>query len=119
RVFFPFGPEQRRSDRRRNLRGVGSRDEMRGALVIIRASHSNDVNLLPSRRRAPWWMYIIAASFIGCYAMQFYVFFWGPETPFTSFTFGDDALIVREVAPDSAAARAALQAGDRVITIGG
>lgn len=64
-------------------------------------------------------MYLIAASFIGCFAMQCYVYLQGPEDPFTFFTFGGDALIVQGVAPDSAAARAGLQAGDRVISIGG
>ena len=64
-------------------------------------------------------MYVIAASFAGCCAMQFYVYFRGPEPPFTSLTFADDALIVQGVAPDSGAARAGLQAGDRVISIDG
>ena len=72
-----------------------------------------------SRLRAPFWMYVIAASFIGCYAMQCYVFFRGPETPLAAFTFANDALVVQSVDLDSAAARAGLQAGDRILSIDG
>jgi eukaryotic-like serine/threonine-protein kinase len=98
--------------------GEHPHDDALGALAIIRASHSNNMDHPPSRPRAPWWMYLIATSFIGCYVMQGYVYFRGPETPFTAFTFGDEALVVQGVAPDSAAARAGVQAGDRVISIG-
>jgi membrane-associated protease RseP (regulator of RpoE activity) len=60
-------------------------------------------------------MYVIAASLLGCLAMEARVFFWGPETPFTRINFRDEALIVEEVLPGTAAARAGIRGGDRII----
>jgi len=64
-------------------------------------------------------MYVIAASVLGCLAMEVHVFFWGPETPFTRINFRDEALIVEEVSSGTAAARAGVRAGDRVIELAG
>ena len=72
-----------------------------------------------SAPRAPWWMYVIAASVLGCLAMEVRVFFWGPETPFTRTNFRDEAMIVEDVSPGTAAARAGVRAGDRIIDFGG
>lgn len=64
-------------------------------------------------------MYVIAASLIGCLAMEVRVFFWGPETPFARYNFRNEALIIEEVLPATAAARAGVRAGDRVIGFAG
>ncbi len=64
-------------------------------------------------------MYVIAASVLGCLAMEVHVFFWGPETPFSRINFRDEALIVEEVSPGTAAAEAGVRAGDRVIDFAG
>jgi S1-C subfamily serine protease len=64
-------------------------------------------------------MYVIAASLLGCLAMEVRVFFWGPETPFTRINFRDEAVIVEEVSPGTAAARAGVRAGDRILDFAG
>ncbi|MGH9575853.1 MAG: PDZ domain-containing protein, partial [Terriglobales bacterium] len=64
-------------------------------------------------------MYIIAASLLGNFALNIYVYFWGPEGPFSRFNFQREALVVEEVLPNSAGDRAGIQAGDRVLTIDG
>lgn len=71
------------------------------------------------RARAPWWMYIIAASLLGNFALSIYLYFWGPEPPFRLFNFEREALVVEEVLPNSAGDRAGVQAGDRVLAIEG
>ncbi|HLO06924.1 MAG TPA: protein kinase [Terriglobales bacterium] len=69
--------------------------------------------------RAPWWMYIVAASLLGNFALNVYVYLWGPEPPFSQYNFARTALVVEEVLPNSAGDRAGLQVGDRVLAIGG
>jgi hypothetical protein len=56
-------------------------------------------------------MYVIAASLLGCLAMEVRVFFWGPETVSARINFRDEAVVVEEVSPSSAAARAGVRAG--------
>ncbi len=70
-------------------------------------------------RRAPWWMILVALSLAGSLAMGVYVFFRGPETPLSHYNFRGGAIVVEEVLPDSPAARAGLQEGDRILSIGG
>ncbi len=71
------------------------------------------------RTRAPWWMYIVAASLLGSFALSIYVYFWGPEPPFSKFNFKREALVVEEVLPNSAGDRAGIQVGDRVLSVDG
>jgi len=71
------------------------------------------------RPRAPWWMYLIAASLLGHSALSVYLYFRGPEPPFSQINFEREALVVEEVLPSSAGDRAGLQAGDRVLSIDG
>ncbi len=71
------------------------------------------------RPRAPWWMYIIAASLLGNFGLSIYLYFWGPEPPFSRFNFQREALVVEEVLPNSAGNRAGIQLGDRVLAIDG
>jgi len=71
------------------------------------------------RARAPWWIYIIAASLLGNFALSIYLSFRGPERPFGLFNFEKEALVVEEVLPDSAGDRAGIQVGDRVLAIDG
>jgi len=72
-----------------------------------------------SRRRAPWWIYIIAASLLGNFALSIYLYLWGPEPPFSQLNFKREALVVEEVLPNSAGDRAGIQVGDRVLSIDG
>src|SRR6266536_3825196 len=72
-------------------------------------------------RRAPWWMFVIAASFLAYASLLPYGFFRGP----VSFPAGLDvrfsagAMMVWSVAPNSQAERAGLQVGDRVWAVDG
>jgi len=69
--------------------------------------------------RAPWWMYLIAASLLGNFGLSIYLSFWGPEPPFDKLNFKSQALVVEEVVPNSAGDRAGIQSGDRVLAIDG
>ncbi len=73
---------------------------------------------MPSSR-APWWMYLIAASLLGNFSLNIYVFFWGPEPPFSQFNFARKALVVEDLRPNSAGDQAGIQVGDRVLAIDG
>jgi PDZ domain len=73
---------------------------------------------MPSTR-APWWMYIIGASLLGNFGLTIYLYFWGPEPPFSKYNFKREALVVEEVFPNSAGDRAGMQVGDRVLSIDG
>lgn len=73
-----------------------------------------------STPRAPWWMYIVAGSFLGAVALYFFQLLVGPfalrhfEGRFTS-----RGIVVLSVAPNSPEARAGLTAGDRVLAVNG
>jgi eukaryotic-like serine/threonine-protein kinase len=69
--------------------------------------------------RAPWWMYIVAASLLGNFALNVYSYLWGPESPFSQYNFARAALVIEEVLPNSAGDRAGIQVGDRVLAIDG
>ena len=71
-----------------------------------------------SAPRAPWWMYLVAASYVAAVTLRFYQVFWGP--PITS---GFEARLTRgglavlSVHPNSAEAEAGLKVGDRVVAV--
>ena len=75
-----------------------------------------------SSSRAPWWMYIIAASFLGLFALRIFVlspFYPGPGS--LGF-FPDDrssSVIVQRVGSGSVAERGGLRAGDRIVSANG
>lgn len=69
--------------------------------------------------RAPWWMYVIAASLLGNFALNIYIYFRGPEPPFSVYNFQRKALVAEEVLPSSAGDRAGILVGDRVLSIDG
>ncbi len=71
------------------------------------------------RPRAPWWMYLIAASLLGNTVLSIYLYSWGPEPPLHRFNFKRDALVVEDLLPSSAGDRAGIQVGDRVLSIDG
>ena len=64
-------------------------------------------------------MYIVAASLLGNFALNIYVYLWGPEPPFSQYNFAREALVVEEVLPNSAGDQAGIQVGDRVLAIDG
>ncbi len=71
-------------------------------------------------RRAPWWMFVVAASFLGYVALVPYQAYWGPfgVTGFATELRGG-GMVVLDVRPDSPAGRAGLQPGDRIVAVNG
>ena len=72
-------------------------------------------------RRAPWWMYVVAASYVGFVALIFfYQLFWGPPIlPGFEGRFISGGMTVLSVHPGSPEARAGLEEGDRVLAVNG
>lgn len=72
---------------------------------------------MPSRR-APWWMYLVAASYVGLVALYFYQLFGGPPLlPGFEGRFTSGGMAVLSVHPGSPEARAGLEEGDRVLAV--
>jgi len=69
--------------------------------------------------RPPWWLYIIAASFLSYFALAIYSYVWGPSEFGMSAYFSNGSLVVRKVFPDGAAARAGLRVDDRIVAANG
>ena len=71
------------------------------------------------RPRAPWWLFIIAACFLGFFVYVTYSRFLEPEPEGFQFgTIGGPMVLLR-VIPDSPAAKAGLQPGDTVVSVNG
>jgi membrane-associated protease RseP (regulator of RpoE activity) len=69
-----------------------------------------------ARPRPPWWMFLLAASFLGYFVLLVYCDIWRPESPGFVKDSTSDAMIVRRVAPLSPGDRAGLQPGDRIVS---
>ena len=89
------------------------------------ATEARDLRLgrtgvLKTLQRAPWWMVVVAGSYIATYALIFYLVIWGPaQLKGIVATFEDEAMVIRSLAVDSEAAKGGLAAGDRVLSIDG
>jgi predicted metalloprotease with PDZ domain len=72
-------------------------------------------------RHAPWWMFVIAASFLIYASLLPYGFFRGPVSLPVGLDvrFSAGAMMVWSVAPNSQPERAGLQGGDRVMAVDG
>jgi hypothetical protein len=71
-------------------------------------------------RRPPWWMYVVAASFLGLYAFLPYLLITGPADPAgLDAQFSGGATEIRTVTPGSQADKAGLRADDVVVAIDG
>jgi hypothetical protein len=71
-------------------------------------------------RRAPWWMYIVAASYLGFVALYFYQILTGPAImPGFEGRFTTGGIAVLSVQPDSPEARSGLMEGDHVLAVNG
>jgi tRNA A-37 threonylcarbamoyl transferase component Bud32 len=69
--------------------------------------------------RAPWWLFLIAASFLSFLTLQLYLMVWGVEGLGFSRDYVMGAMIVQRVFPGGAGARSGLLPGDRVLAIDG
>ncbi len=69
--------------------------------------------------RAPWWMYVVAASFLAYFALLTYSDFWGPERVGMNIGFGGAEVVVQAVSSDSPGERAGLKPGDRLLAVDG
>ena len=80
----------------------------------------SDPSKTPDPRRVPWWMAVIAASFVATFVLFLYMVIWGPADPLgITATFAGNTLEIRALAPDSPFAKGGLLAGDRVLSIDG
>jgi tRNA A-37 threonylcarbamoyl transferase component Bud32 len=71
-------------------------------------------------RRMPWWMVVIAASFVATFVFFLYSTIWGPADPTgIAATFAGNTMELRSVVADSPFAKGGLQARDRVLSIDG
>jgi len=71
-------------------------------------------------RRAPWWLYLIAASFLAFFALYSYYVFFGPEVLWLSFGFPFEhpkGLLISELSP--ALERAGAKPGDYLVRADG
>ena len=76
-------------------------------------------DLIP-RLRAPWWIHLYAASFLGYFVLVMFSTFYQPAGVGISIgTTRTDGLIVASVIADFKADRAGVQPGDRVVAING
>ncbi len=72
-----------------------------------------------SRPRPPWWMYLVAASFLAFLSLFAYVVFWGPQSMGITMDYSEGAIRIATVRQDSPAMRAGLQAGDFIVAVDG
>lgn len=72
-------------------------------------------------QRAPWWMYLLTASYLGSAAVVVYVEFRGPEDPGIELAslLAPGPAVASGIAPGSPAARAGIQQGDRLVAFDG
>lgn len=73
----------------------------------------------PLPRRPPWWMFAFAAAFASYYALLLHSDLTRPEPTGFVFEIQDSGMILRALAPDSPAARAGLEAGERIVAANG
>jgi tRNA A-37 threonylcarbamoyl transferase component Bud32 len=67
----------------------------------------------------PWWLYIIAASFLSYSALVIYSCVWGPSDLGMGTDDSNGAMVVRKVVPDGATAHAGLRVDDRIVAANG
>jgi hypothetical protein len=69
--------------------------------------------------RAPWWLYLIAASFLCSFTLEMYNCIWGLEPLGFDPDNSNGLVIVNKVTPEGAAAHAGLRTGDRIVAVDG
>jgi hypothetical protein len=74
---------------------------------------------LPHMKRTPWWLFVLAGSFLAYFCLLIYCDILRPEPTGMIVDFTDDAMVVRRVTPGSPGAIAGLQPGDRILSFNG
>lgn len=69
--------------------------------------------------RAPWWLYLIAASFLGFFTLEIYTNIWGPVWIGFRSDYSNGSMLLRKVSPEGAGAHAGLRVGDRILAVDG
>ncbi len=71
------------------------------------------------KSKAPWWMYVVACSYVAYFCVTVYMAFWGPEwigiTPIQD----GERVLIKDVLSDSQASRAGLRSGDQIVAAAG
>src|SRR5947209_8302874 len=74
---------------------------------------------LPHMKRTPWWLFVLAGSFLAYFCLLVYCDIVRPTPSGMLVDFTDDAMVVRRVLPGSPGALAGLQPGDRILSFNG
>jgi len=69
--------------------------------------------------RGPWWLFVVAVSFLAFFIFATYCRFWEPEPEGFQYESRHGHLVVLEVTANSPAAKAGLEAGDRIVSVNG
>jgi hypothetical protein len=72
-----------------------------------------------SGRGAPWWMLVLAASYLAYFGLLFYCEVRRPEALGLLVAFRSTGMVLQDVLPGSAGARAGLRRGDQIVEIEG
>ncbi len=70
-------------------------------------------------QRAPWWMYVVAASFLGYFALLTYSIFWAVQPLGVNAEYTGGRMTLRGVEQGSPAERAGLRVGDHAVAVDG
>ena len=71
------------------------------------------------RPRVPWWLFVLALSFLAFFIFATYCRFWNPEPEGFHHQFRSGHMIVLDVIPNSPAETAGLKPGDRIASVNG
>jgi eukaryotic-like serine/threonine-protein kinase len=69
--------------------------------------------------KAPWWLFVLAASYLAYFGLLLHSDFLRLEPPGVLVAFRSGGMMLQQVMAGSAAAKAGLQSGDIVVSVGG
>jgi tRNA A-37 threonylcarbamoyl transferase component Bud32 len=72
-----------------------------------------------SKRRAPWWLHVVAASYLAFYCLHTYASLRGVEPSAFNPVYSGNEMRVQAVEPGGPVARAGVQPGDRIVAVNG
>src|SRR6478609_4108964 len=73
----------------------------------------------PASSRPPWWLFVLAGTFAGYFALLLHSDFTRPESAGVILDFVDNTIVVRTVGEDSPASRDGVQPGGRIAAVNG